>query len=67
MMKQLDICEDICVKDLKGIDTLARFYAMFDKGDNFCDILFAVLCTKFATEKRSTLKGRNLLPSGFIG
>ena len=43
------------------MDTLSEF-SIFDKGDDFCDFLFALLYNKIPSEKKSTLEGKNLLP-----
>ena len=45
--------------DLKGLDTLGRFSAIFYKGNNFLTV-----CFQNASEKWSALKEKNLLPSG---
>ena len=57
---------------LRGLDTLGRFSAVFDKGDNFCDFLFTILRTKVfwkkgstvkaPSEKRAALKGKTSTP-----
>ena len=44
-------------------DILNRFSAIFDKGDNFCDFLFAFLYNNLSG-KGSSLKGKNLLLPG---
>ena len=47
------------MKDLlRGLDATARFSAIFNKGDNICDFLFASLYTKISSEMGSTLKGK---------
>ena len=43
------------------MDTPGEFPALFHKGDNFCDFLFALLHTQSPSEMGSTLKGKNLL------
>ena len=35
----------IFICDLRRLDILGRFFCHFYKGDNFCDFLFAYLCT----------------------
>ena len=47
---------------LRRLDKTGWFSAISVKGDNFCNFLFAFLHTKPPSEKRSTLKGRHLLP-----
>ena len=60
---QVTVDTTICVT-FQGSGTLGRFSAIFDKGDNFCDILFAFLynSVQSASEKRSLQKERNLHP-----
>ena len=48
---------------LKCLDTHGRFSTIFNKGDNFCDLLFAVL-HMVPLQRGPTLKGKNLLPVG---
>ena len=48
---------------LRGLDTLSRFSAIFDKGDNFCGVLCCFLPQQAHYEKRSIPKGKNLLPT----
>ena len=52
-----------CANHLKGLDTPVWFFPMFYKEEKFCDFLFALLHTK-SLLKRSTQKGKNLLPKG---
>ena len=40
--------------ELWGLDTFGRFSAILYKGDNFCDLLLALLYTKIPSEKEST-------------
>ena len=47
------------------MDTLIRLTAIFDKGGNFCDFLFA-FCNQSPSEKESSLKGKNLLPKQIL-
>ena len=47
---------------LMGLDTLGRFSAIFDKGGNFYDFLFALLHTNTLLKKESSLKGKEFFP-----
>ena len=53
------------INGLRGPNTLGRFSANFNKGDNFCDFRFSLAC-KTLSEKVSTLREKNLLPSKFF-
>ena len=37
------------------------FTAIYMKGNNFCDFLFAISCNEILSKKGSTLEGKNLL------
>ena len=52
------------LQSLRRMYTSGRFPPFFDKGDNFCDFLFALLDVSPLLKKVSTLKGKNLLPGG---
>ena len=51
---------------LRRVDTLGNFFHHIFKEGNFCDFLFAFLHTEkvYSSQKKSTLKGKNLLPMG---
>ena len=51
-----EICITFAVflKKLRQMVTLGRFSAIFDNGDNFCDLVFAFLHIKPPSEKWST-------------
>ena len=49
---------------LNRLNILGIFKTFVGKGDNFCDCLVASLATESFFEKKSTLKGKNLLPLG---
>ena len=38
----------------RNLATFGKFSAMFDKGDNFCDFLFAFVYIKFFSYRRET-------------
>ena len=46
------------------MDTICRFSAILDKGNNLYDFLFTFLHTRPLSEKGSTLIGKNLIPRG---
>ena len=48
---------------LRGLD-IPDFLSYFNKGNNFCDFLFAFQHTEFLFEKGSSLNGKNLFQIG---
>ena len=44
----------VCLLRLRGLNTLGRYFAIFIKGNNFCNFLFALLHAKPLLKKGST-------------
>ena len=52
------------MEPLSGLDIPKRFYAIFSKVDNFCDVLFCFHTRQSLSEKGSALKGKKNCSKG---